>query len=302
MLNRKRGTRSRGSKIAISVAVAGSLFAIFADAHAARAAAPKDECVEAHSRGQDQREKGQLTRARSTFLACAQSSCPALIQGDCARFGEELDRLVPSVSFGARDARSGDLPGTSVFVDDVLMATRLDDGKSYDLDPGKHVIRFVHDGKDSTLRVVLNQGEKGRTLVATFADINAQTKEVAEPVVQQPKRPALPLVVAGLGAAGLATGVVLMAIGLHDVPSQCSVSTRDCAAPPGDKAFEEANHGVNMANMGLGVGLAGTAVLAGSLIWYFTQPLTPPTQSARASLVTPWVGQGSGGMSFQGAF
>ena len=302
MVTRTKGIGSRISKIAISAAVAATLSAIFADAHAARAAAPKDECVDAHSRGQDQREKGQLTRARSTFLACAQSSCPALIQGDCARFGEELDRLVPSVSFGARDARSADLPATSVYVDDVLIATRLDDGKSYDLDPGRHVIRFLHDGKDNTLRVVLNHGEKGRTLVATFADVNPQTKEVAEPSVPQPKRPAFPLVVAGLGAAGLATGAVLMALGLHEVPASCSVATRDCAAPPGDRAFEDANHGVSMANLGLGIGIGGTAVLAGGLIWYFTQPLTQPTQTGRAGLVQPWVGRGSGGVLVGSAF
>src|SRR4051812_42136679 len=137
------------------------------------AAASKEECLDSHSRGQDLREKGLLTRARQTFLTCAQSSCPNLIQGDCAKFAEELDRLVPSVSFSARDARSGDLPNTTVYVDDLLVANRLDDGKSYDFDPGKHVIRYVHDGKETVLKVVLNQGDKGRTLVATFASENA---------------------------------------------------------------------------------------------------------------------------------
>jgi phytoene/squalene synthetase len=32
----------------------------------------------------------QITRARQLFLACAQSSCPNLIQGDCARFGDAV--------------------------------------------------------------------------------------------------------------------------------------------------------------------------------------------------------------------
>src|ERR1700733_12585341 len=78
----------------------------------------KDECLEAHGRGQDQRDSGRLTLARQTFLTCAQSACPALVQADCARFGEELDRVVPTVSFAARDTTGGDLPDAVVYVDD----------------------------------------------------------------------------------------------------------------------------------------------------------------------------------------
>ena len=95
------------------------------------------------------------------FMTCAESGCPGLIQSDCARYGDDLDRVVPSVSFGARDGASTDLPHTTVYVDDQLVAMRLDDGKSYELDPGKHTVRFVHDGKESTMNVVLNQGERG---------------------------------------------------------------------------------------------------------------------------------------------
>ena len=46
----------------------------------------------------------------------------------------------------------------------------LDDGKPYDLDPGKHAVRFVHEGRETTVTVVLNQGEELR-YVASFADL-----------------------------------------------------------------------------------------------------------------------------------
>ena len=52
----------------------------------------KEECVDAHSKGQDAKEQGKISLARKLFLTCAQSSCPNLVQGDCARFADELSR------------------------------------------------------------------------------------------------------------------------------------------------------------------------------------------------------------------
>ncbi|MEO6572666.1 MAG: hypothetical protein ABIP89_02415, partial [Polyangiaceae bacterium] len=267
------------------------------------AAASKEECIDAHSRGQDLREKGQLTRARQMFMACAQNSCPGLIQADCARYGDDLDRTVPSVSFGARDSSSADLPNTTVYVDDQLLAMRLDDGKSYDLDPGKHTVRFVHDGKETTMSIVLNQGEKGRSLVATFQDLGVSrgTSDFHADLAK-PKKPTLPLVVAGLGAAAILTGGVLFAVGMHQVPDSCSVSAKECTAPPGDAAFNDAHRGVSMANLGVAVGVGGVAMLAGGLIWYAVQPAKNPTESAAAKLVHPWIGRQAGGVALGSSF
>ena len=61
-----------------------------------------------------------------------------------------------------------DLPDTTVYVDDLLVATRLDDGKAYDVDPGKHAVKLSHAGKEQIITVVVGAGEKGRTVNATF--------------------------------------------------------------------------------------------------------------------------------------
>jgi hypothetical protein len=53
----------------------------------------KEECLD----GQDAKEAGKLSLARKLFLSCAQSSCPSLVQGDCARFADDLGRLQPTV-------------------------------------------------------------------------------------------------------------------------------------------------------------------------------------------------------------
>ena len=260
---------------------------------ATSAAGNREECVDAHSRAQDLRERGQLAQSRRMFLTCAQSSCPSVVQQDCARFSEELGQLVPSVTFGARDASAADLPATTVYVDDNIVATRLDDGKSYEFDPGKHVVRYVHDGKETTLRVVLNQGERGRLLVATFLDKSApprraerDTPEVTEPPVAESHRSVVPLVFAGLGAAAAITGGVLYAIGYGSVPDSCSVSTKECATPPNDPSLAKAESGVRLANTGLAIGISGAVTLVGGLVWYLMQP-SGSSDSRRARIGGP---------------
>jgi len=196
------------------------------------------------------------------------------VQGDCSRLVEELSHVVPTVTFAARDSGAADLPSTLVYVDDVLLATRLDDGKSYEVDPGRHVVRYVHDGRETTLRVVVNQGEMGRVLLGTFVDPAAAPPREAEPPPARvvAKKPVLPLVVAGAGALAAIAGSVLYGIGMGQVPSNCSASTRECAAPPGDPAFDQAHSGLSLANAGMATAIGGAIVLASGLVWYFVQP------------------------------
>src|SRR5258707_12676559 len=90
----------------------------------------KEACIDAHSKGQDAKEQGKISLARKLFLSCAQAQCPSLVQGDCARFADELARTQPTLSFVARDASGADLPDTTIYIDGVLTVTRLDDGKA----------------------------------------------------------------------------------------------------------------------------------------------------------------------------
>lgn len=283
----------------------------------ASAAPPsKEECVEAHGKGQDAREAGQFSQAGKYFLTCAQATCPALVQSDCARFVDDMTRLQPSVTFVARDSAQNDLPDTAVFIDGTQVSSRLGDGKAHDIDPGRHDIRFVHAGKEITLNVVVNQGEKGRALVGLFPTASSATPAVATPVGATPlptplpgpatpdaKRSAGPLVLVGVGAAALVAGGVLLGVGLGKVPATCSLSTNECAAPPNDPVFATASSGVSMANIGAVVGAVGGATMIGSLIWYFAQtprPAAPTTSSATRALV-PWVGPQGAGLSLSGS-
>lgn len=297
------------AKVARFSALSGAL-ALFAPA--AGAAPPtKEECVDAHGKGQDARDAGQLAQAAALFLTCAQPACPALVQSDCARFVEELQKLQPTVTFAARDGAQNDLSDTAVYVDGVLVASRLGDGKTYDISPGPHTVRFLHDGKEVVLDVVVNQGEKGRGLVATFA--SPSSAEPLSPVEtanrgarrEGPKleRPKGPLVLLGLGTAAIAAGGVLAGVGISRVPANCSLWTHECAAAPKDPVFEEASRATTLVNLGAIVGGVGAAAFGGSLIWYLAQPLRPadPPKAASAALL-PWLGPRGAGVTVVGAW
>jgi hypothetical protein len=269
----------------------------------------KEECVDAHSRGQDAREQNKLSLARKLFLTCAQASCPALVQGDCARFADDLSRLQPTVTFVARDSTGADLPDTTVYVDGALIVTRLD-GNPHDLDPGSHAVRFQSGGKERVVTIVLGSGEKGRTVVATFKGDAAQTgsssakgdaetqaaalTERAPPKIKHPAG-AKALIYGGL--ALVAGGAALGVAGVLQLPSNCSLSAYTCASAPGDPSLNRAASAMQMANLGWALGAAGAAAIVGGTYWFVTRG-----KPVREHLsIGPWLPPSGGGLAVNGS-
>jgi len=284
------------------------LVALIAISVPAFAGPSKDECVDAYSRGQDAKEAGKLSLARKLFLTCAQASCPQLVQGDCARFTDELSRMQPSISLVARDTNGADLPDTTVYVDDVLMVTRLDDGKPHEIDPGKHVVKFTNAGRDRVVTVVIGAGEQGRTVAATFDAPQSAAPARAQLSLQQDvarPKPAGPRTTHPGGSKVLIYGGAALAIGgtalgifeLTRVPGNCSVSTHQCAAPPGDPSIAAARSAMQDANIGWMVGAVGVAALAGGITWYVTGAKTHKEHMALA----PWATSTAGGLAVGGS-
>ena len=288
--------------------------AAFATATATAALADslsKDECLDAYSRGQDAREQGRLSLARKLFMSCAQPACPALVQGDCARFADDLSRQQPTVSFAARDGAGGDLPDTSVYVDDVLVVTRLD-GKPHDVDPGTHVVRFTNAGRDQVVTVVIGSGEKGRAIAGVFLPPGGRGARAGGSVVQThvdpdgtpatPRativRPTGAKVAIGLGATMAVGGLALGLFGATKVPANCSISTHACTAPPGDASFANAASGVRLMNIGFAVGAVGIAAVAGGVVWYIKGGRS---SKERSVVATPWATPNGGGFAISGA-
>lgn len=262
----------------------------------------KDACIDAHSKGQDAREQGKISLARKLFLSCAQSTCPALVQGDCARFADDLTRVQPSLSFVSRDGTGADLPDTTIYIDGQLIATRLDDGKAHDVDPGAHTIKFIHDGKDMVQTIVVGAGEKGRTVSATFGDPAAQAALAGANKKRVPSGPRIthPMgskVVIGLGAAMVLGGGALGIYGLTQVPDNCTISTHQCAAPPGDKSFDDASSAIGLSNIGWVVSAVGVVAIAGGVAWYVGGKHTEKESSVVA---TPWFAPDAAGFAVMG--
>lgn len=268
----------------------------------------KEECVEAHGKGQDAKEAGRLSLARKLFLTCAQPSCPTLVQGDCARFADDLSRMQPSISLVARDTNGSDLPDTTVYVDDVLMVTRLDDGKAHELDPGKHVVKFTNAGRDRVVTVVIGAGEQGRTVSAVFDAPQSATPtrpNLNLPQDPSPAKPRGPKVTHPTGSKVLLYGGAVAAVGgiglgifeLTRVPSNCSISSHQCAAPPGDKSISDAHSAMSNANIGWMIGAVGVAAVAGGITWYVSGKKTEKEHVA----VAPWASSSGGGLAVGGS-
>jgi hypothetical protein len=265
----------------------------------------KEECVSAHSQGQDAKDAGKLSLARKLFMTCAQAACPAVVQNDCARFADDLARMQPSISFIARDAAGNDLPDTSVYVDGMLVVTRLDDGRPHDVDPGKHVVKFTNSSGEQEVTVVVGSGEKGRPVIANFKSGAAGTggghADASEPRKPKIKKthPAGSRVVTILGAVVGGAGTTLAVIGYLKVPGNCSITSHECAAPPGDEAFDKASSGVKIMDIGIAIGAIGIAATAGGLTWYITGAKTEKPDAARVGL-KPWFSGSGGGIALTG--
>jgi hypothetical protein len=261
----------------------------------------KDECLEAHGRGQDQREAGHLALARDSFAVCSQPSCPALVQSDCAEYAAELERLSPTIGFAARDQAGRDLPDTQVYVDGVLVAPELDEGKTYDVDPGKHAVRFLRGERSVLLNIVVTQGERGRNILATFTEATAPFSVTPREHAEAPFRPdrpaarrsAFPLVVALGGGVAVVAGGVLTGMGLAKVPENCSISSHECTAAPGDPVFDDAHSGAILVNAGLTTAIAGAVIGVTGLVWYFAQsPSLPRGAEKRPGSAVTFTGTG----------
>ena len=258
----------------------------------------KEACIESHSRGQDAREQGKLSLARKLFMTCAQPACPALVQNDCARYADDLDRHQSWLSFVARDAAGNDLPDTAVYIDDVLLMTRLDDGKAHEVDPGKHVVRFEYGDRERVVTLVVGSGEKGRTVVATFDGGSTATALKGEPI----RGPALKnphalgaRALIGAGAGMMVGGATLGLVGLSRVPADCSVSSHVCTSAPGSASYDKAAAGVRLSNTGWVAGGVGAAALAAGLVWYFTS-----AKAERRTLVSPMLTPSAVGVRLSG--
>jgi hypothetical protein len=149
----------------------------------ARAAPEKRACFDAYEEVQRLRKQGKLRDAQARMVVCTAAECPAFIASDCANWSRELEAILPTVIFVAKDAavRAPDAPrdiqDARVLVDDVEVTGRTD-GRPVPIDPGQHSVVFEWNGLRVKQVLVIAQGEHDRRVEASFGVGLPPTKAV----------------------------------------------------------------------------------------------------------------------------
>jgi hypothetical protein len=264
----------------------------------------KQECIDENGTAQDLVRDGKLLEARQKLTVCVSPACPGPVREDCAQRLNDLESMMPSVSFAAKDSAGNDLIAVSVTMDGQPFAEKLS-ATATEVNPGEHRFAFTAPGLHTTERVVLvREGEKGRLVEVVLGP--AALAQPSHPLDLPPAGPPPPdgstqrivgLTLGSIGLVGLVAGTVFGVLSKstydHALQSECGNNPAECSAQgttDGQTAYTEAT----VSTLGF---IAGGALLAVGAIVYFTAPRSPlPLR------VTPTVGSGGGGLRVEAAF
>ena len=232
------------------------------------------ECVQASEAAQTARDELKFNASRQQLKRCMASTCPSLVQTDCAKWLTQLDADQPSVVIAVRKGGVDVADGFSIEVDGAAVEARP--GEAVRIDPGARAVTVRLADRSSTQNVVAVVGEKNRKMQFEFVDLEPRADVVAVPaVVNRPipaavPSPALPVTLTAATAVSFATFAVLGALGngaLQPVASSPCAATRTCAP----SSLEPARGFYLAADVALVAGV----VLAGVSIWRWIAFATP---------------------------
>jgi hypothetical protein len=129
----------------------------------------KNRCADAYEETQRERAAGHLLAARTDGIFCAQASCPDVLREDCAKWAGELGASIPSLVLEARGPSGELLTDVGVQADGAPFKDHLD-GRSQEVDPGRHRFRFEAAGFVPNEReLVVLEGHETQRLSVTLA-------------------------------------------------------------------------------------------------------------------------------------
>ncbi|MFO7180674.1 MAG: hypothetical protein DIU78_018380 [Pseudomonadota bacterium] len=255
-----------------------------------------EQCVSAHTQGQELRKIGRLRESRELIRKCTQASCPSLVRSDCLRWVDELGLQIPSVVFVVT-VRGENRADAKVFLNDELIFDGLP-GRAVEINPGTHRFRFEVAGYDPIeTEILLGEGEKFRTVSAAFDPVEGpvpSAKPVVEPqpqkepeplapppVTESPQRP-VPLMTWVMGGVGLAAAANWATWGLihQSTKKDYEDPVKGCAPNCDTKKLRQIGL---IADVSLGVSVASFATAA---ILYVTRP-TKPAPIQMGAMVLP---------------
>lgn len=286
---------------AVATASCGLMLVLFASS---AAAVDRKACIVAADDGQKLRDDGKLTAARQKFIACAEKGCPGAVSKQCAEWVEDVDREIPTLSFRARDEHGKEILDAQVLLDDKPLSQSVATTAS-PLDPGTHKIRFVRsDGKSIEDTFLLRRGEKDRIVELAFP---AAKDDAA--VATAPAAPATTPAASGGGfrfpwPAWVGLGLTVVGgVGTAAFAASAKSDENDFRATCAPNCPADQRSGVEtklvLANVSLGVGIAGLGLTVVSLIVANVGHKEAPANAA-GFYFGPTPGGAAAG--FQGAF
>ncbi|MBI5532328.1 MAG: hypothetical protein HY898_06420 [Deltaproteobacteria bacterium] len=265
----------------------------------------KKQCVSSYGEAQRLRRDGKLREAREQLILCSQISCPASLRNECVPWLSQVEASMPSIVIDARDPKGRETSSVKLFVDGTLLAERAD-GRSIDIDPGEHSVRFQYEDKTIEDKIVVREGEKNRKLHADFSKVAAPPPAASssaatpppEPPPDEPKsgkkQPILAYALGGVGVLALGSFAIFGLSGKskeNDLTSNCAPN---CAQ--GDVDTMRTRYLI--ADISLGVGVVSLGV-ATWLYLSHTKKANPPASAAWID-VSP--APGGGQLMLRGGF
>jgi hypothetical protein len=206
-----------------------------------------------------------------------------------------------SVLIDAKDDLGHDVRNVTVFIDDKPIAYELT-GTSIELEPGPHTIAVQrNDGprQRATANITVGEGDANHAVHLAFE------KPAEAETIEPTATPLAPRIVAGVGIAGVVTGVVLL-LARPALPTNCDSDTYKCTKLPAetDAKFTDerdtAGKNQGLLHAGLATLLAGAGLTTVGVLWYVVQKPKP-----RTAMFAPWLlprmGTG-GGVTLRASF
>jgi hypothetical protein len=229
-------------------------------------------CFESAAEGQKLERAGKLLEARTSFVACAQKSCPTEVVSHCEEWLSTVSGAIPSVVLVGRDAQGRDVTDAAATIDGVAVKDAFS-GSAVSLDPGPHRLHFVRAGSPPVdLTLVARVHEKERRLNVEFGEIHA-------PV------PAAAWVLGGVGVVGVG---LFTAFGIYGVSQR---ETLGCNVDCSPDSYASVRREFVTADVSLGVGLLS---LAGATWVFLARSHKAAGASARIDFLPVFAGRSAG--------
>lgn len=186
------------------------------------------ECASAYEKAQYLRRDKKLRAAHKELLICSQTSCPAAVVSDCTQWLSEVEKGTPTVVFDARDPKGQSVADVKVYMDGELLQNKLD-GTAVQVDPGTHTFRFEPAaGTAGEQQALVLEGEKTRVITFSITGVPSSNQGDQNGSGNQGHAveassgggtKAVGLILAGVGVAALAGGIVFGAMGSSQASS-----------------------------------------------------------------------------------